>query len=473
MAVPGQHMPGGPGLSAGVDPAFWGQSRDLTSDTTSPISPPVGYHRSPTASSATQDSFNGTPPIATPPSESGKKSAPNGAKKDLNNNQSRASVAVACVPCRSRHLKCDGGVRCTRCRTDNVECTYIKSRRGWKGKRKTKDDAGATAALSGLSPQEATITNGQLPSPEYSYNSELPSMNQLSSPTTGLGAAPQQLPTAQLNLNGTSRLNRFGHLGPETAVQSFFHFFYNSHPFCLPEPRLLEIFKERQAPLLEYAVQFVGSSFLPNVPADMYKEALNRYINNGNYPRDAWSVQALMLFAIGLHAHNEVPRAAQIFALAQSLTLEIGLHRMEFSLTYGAGDPQLEESWRRTWWSMFCVNGMLTAVNPGVQFKLKDIVTDVPLPCENEQYFLGVSQFSIVLTCACNGLQPGPCGFVPYDISCFSSTQKRLHSPSPLGGTSIYTTCSPLVPLRTLTTQAIEIRNLGRQHDHSEPSITT
>ena len=237
---------------------------------------------------------------------------------------------------------------------------------------------------SGLPGVEAPVSNGQLPSPQYSYNGEL-------SPDISHGARPVAPPVAQLNLNGSARLNRFGHLGPETAVQSFFHYFYNSHPFCLPEPRLIELFKERQAPLLEYAVQFIGSSFIPAIPTDMYKEALNRYINNGNYPRDAWSVQALMLFSIGLHAHNEVPRAAQVFAIAQALTLEIGLHRMEFAIMHGENDLQLEESWRRTWWSMYTVNGMMTAVNPGVQFRLKDVVTDVPLPCENDQYFSGVS----------------------------------------------------------------------------------
>ncbi|KAJ4366251.1 hypothetical protein N0V83_007887 [Neocucurbitaria cava] len=237
---------------------------------------------------------------------------------------------------------------------------------------------------------EAPVSSGHLPSPEYSYNGDL-------SPTNSLGVRPVAPPVAQVNLNGSARLNRFGHLGPETAVQAFYHYFYNSHPFCLPEPRLLEVFKERRAPLLEYAVQFLGSSFIPSVPTDMYKEAMNRNINNGNYPRDAWSVQALMLFGIGLHAHNEVPRAAQVFQIAQALTLELGLHRMEFAMMNGENDPQLEESWRRTWWSMFTVNGMMTAVNPGVQFRLKDVATDVPLPCENHQYFSGHIPFPSTL----------------------------------------------------------------------------
>jgi hypothetical protein len=241
-----------------------------------------------------------------------------------------------------------------------------------------------------VSGSEVATSNGQMSSPDSYYNGEMPLSNQLS-PTNSISVHAVAPSAAQINLNGTPRLNRFGRIGPETAIQSFYHHFYNSHPFCLPEPRLLDVFNRRQAPLLEYAVQFLGSSYITAIPTDLYKEALDRHINNGSYPRDGYSVQALLLFSIGLHAHNEVPRAAQIFAIAQAMTLELGLNRMEFALIHGENDPQLEESWRRTWWSMFTVNGMMTAVNPGVQFKLKDIPTDVPLPCENDQYFSGVS----------------------------------------------------------------------------------
>ncbi|KAL5117250.1 hypothetical protein ACEQ8H_004809 [Pleosporales sp. CAS-2024a] len=386
MALPGQTTQGYWGL---------GHGHDLPSDSTSAVSPSRGLHLSP-SSSATESCNDGTPPMQTPPSasENGRKDSQQSIKigqKEATHSQTRASVAVACVPCRSRHLKCDGGVRCSRCKTDNVECTYIKSRRGWKGKRKNKDESGEPVTGNVAPAQETARSNGYLSSPEYAYNVQVPVASHLSSPNNGFGALPvgPQAPITQLNFDGTARLNRFGHVGPENAIQSFYHYFYNSHPFCLPEPRLLDLFTERQAPLLEYAVQFMGASFLPSMPKDMYKEALNRHISNGNYPRDAFTVQALMLFAIALHAHNEVPRAAQIFGIAQSLTLEIGLHRVEFALINGGGDPQLEESWRRTWWSMFTVNGMMTAVNPGVPFKLKDIVTDVPLPCENDQYFSG------------------------------------------------------------------------------------
>ncbi|KAF2127909.1 hypothetical protein P153DRAFT_43742 [Dothidotthia symphoricarpi CBS 119687] len=373
--MPAQTMSGVPYSSAVVDPAYW------THDQLSSLAPQV----SPGGSSIHDSVHSNTqsPPAQTPPSDSSRTNSTSG-QTSSQKEPLRASVAVACVPCRSRHLKCDGGVRCSRCKADGVECTYIKSRRGWKGKRKGKpDEAGATLAVHDVPVQEVPTSSGHLSSPEVSYSSSL------SSPINGHHLIHTVTPPVQLNLNGIARVNRFGHVGPETATQAFYHYFYNSHPFCLPEPRLAEVFKRRLAPLLELAIQFLGSSYIPAVPTDMYKEALDRQINSGNYPRDGYSVQALLLFSIGLHAHNEVPRAAQIFATAQTLTLELRLNCMEYAIIHGENDSQIQESWRRTWWSMFTVNGMMCAVNPGVQFRLKDVATDVPLPCENHQYFSG------------------------------------------------------------------------------------
>ena len=409
MAQTMQAMPADLSGSAGVDPAYW--THEMSNNSASPQT----LHPSPGGYISAHDSAHSVISTSqTPQSENSRKSST--AENIQQNNQKnkqpasdtcqRASVAVACVPCRSRHLKCDGGVRCSRCRADGVDCTYIKSRRGWKGKRKNKpEDQVSPVAINGTQVSRVSISNGhmvsdgtmvttsQLSPPNSYYNGEATLMNQLS-PTNGLSVQSMPPPAApqQLNLNGTQRLNRFGQLGPETAIQAFFYYFYNSHPFCLPESRLLEVFNQRKAPLLEYAVQYLGSSYLPAIPTDMYKEALNRHINSGNFVRDGWSVQALLLFAIGLHANNEVSQAAQVFAIAQDLTLEVGLNRMEYALIHGESDPQLEESWRRTWWSMFTANGMLCAVNPGVQFKLKDVLTDVPLPCENDQYHSGVSK---------------------------------------------------------------------------------
>jgi hypothetical protein len=46
--------------------------------------------------------------------------------------------SFVCARCRSKHLKCDGAMPCSRCREDSGECFYTMSRRGWKGPRKRK-----------------------------------------------------------------------------------------------------------------------------------------------------------------------------------------------------------------------------------------------------------------------------------------------------------------------------------------------
>lgn len=55
-------------------------------------------------------------------------------------------VPLACTECRLRHLKCDAGVpTCGRCRAEGRSCCYVKSRRGWKGRKRK----GSTAASAG------------------------------------------------------------------------------------------------------------------------------------------------------------------------------------------------------------------------------------------------------------------------------------------------------------------------------------
>lgn len=238
-------------------------------------------------------------------------------------------------------------------------------------------------------------------------------------------------PVVQYNLDGSQRITD---TAPQDAVGAFYHYFFNAHPFCLPRPRLLELFKQRRAPLLEFAVQYMGSCFMPTLPTELYEQALERTVMSGNYPKDGYSVQALLLYAIGLHANDKVPRSAQVFGLAQTLTLEIGLHRRDFAEFNGNGDRVLEECWRRTWWSMYVVNGMLTAVNPGVQFSLKNIEPlDVPLPCEDTFYVTEVgSQFFILssfilVTISLRPIKPLPIS----SLSTFLHPEAHIIDPHP------------------------------------------
>lgn len=58
--------------------------------------------------------------------------------------RSGSSVApIACLACRSKHLKCDGANPCARCAAHKLECSFVRSRRGYKGPRRVKAASGA------------------------------------------------------------------------------------------------------------------------------------------------------------------------------------------------------------------------------------------------------------------------------------------------------------------------------------------
>jgi hypothetical protein len=130
----------------------------------------------------------------------------------------RGTVAIACVPCRSRHLKCDGGVRCSRCRTDNVECTYVKSRRGWKRVRRHVEETPT---------DRSSTTNGPAyPSGEILFGDGLSvRTNADGAATTSHGSISLSgLPKTQTEVAPPSMQNEFSRVVPyssnTTGVQS-------------------------------------------------------------------------------------------------------------------------------------------------------------------------------------------------------------------------------------------------------------
>lgn len=57
-------------------------------------------------------------------------------------------VPLACTECRLRHLKCDAGTpTCGRCRAEGRSCCYVKSRRGWKGRKRKGSTATSVSGM--------------------------------------------------------------------------------------------------------------------------------------------------------------------------------------------------------------------------------------------------------------------------------------------------------------------------------------
>lgn len=192
------------------------------------------------SSPTTQDGHRSS----TPQQTSATSSQPDSQRPDQ---RERASIVSACVQCRSKHLKCDGLCPCTRCATNNFDCIYVKSRRGYKGPRKN----GATPATAPTPNGFTNNSNCVLVNPNASVQNDV--RNSVSTEYgmhadqhVDRGAGPldisQELTTVEPRYNSGMTLR-------ERCLEAFFYHCYPAHPFILPRQKFLYLLDEKQQPL--------------------------------------------------------------------------------------------------------------------------------------------------------------------------------------------------------------------------------
>ena len=299
-----------------------------------------------------------------------------------------ATLAKACVSCRSKHLKCDRSEPCLRCRSEGEICTYVASRRGYKGPGKNKNpisDDGNASSSRGSRQEASNIArlNSQLftlTSPNLSLTSNGNDSAQSMQVSSYIGGENVSSPFAGLNNSSHSDL-----------FNAFYDFFYPGHPFILPRARLMPVLQTKSLPHLELAIQYVGSRYVSASSNSRQRDALRDCLTQQTLPRDGFMVQTLVLFAAGLHFGDEIKPGIGYLDSAISLALDLGMHQAEFAPRNDEDDPLLEESWKRTWWEVYILDGLATSVFPERSFSLWSIPSDVPLPCDEFSYFSGVS----------------------------------------------------------------------------------
>jgi hypothetical protein len=188
----------------------------------------------------------------------------------------------------------------------------------------------------------------------------------------------------------------------ERCIEAFFYHFYPAHPFTLPRESFFALRKERPLSHLEASMRWVGSFYVREAPTVALGMEAERSVYHSVCPKDAFQVQAMLILAIGLDGHTYQEKALQILVDAQDLALEFGMNKREFASMNGNGSAMLEESWRRTWWELYIVDGMIAGVHQKSTFRMKEIAADVALPCEEKEFALGVSRTFIDLRiCKC------------------------------------------------------------------------
>ncbi|KKA31189.1 hypothetical protein TD95_005416 [Thielaviopsis punctulata] len=355
------------------------------------------------------------------------------------------AVSAACLACRAKHLKCDGRTPCGRCTSNQSECVYIASRRGYKGpkakpaannphKRRAESDPDdpAEVAVSSASassscpmllghnsgvpastpaPQSAQMNGATTSSvspgsiPAYGASTDAGS----SFSTAGTPATPnmqllRNYDTSYLLLSPSAAaaaaamgagtvmnrpINAVKSI-PDRCLDSFYHHFFAAHPFVLPKEHLLRVAKDGLINHLLTAMRYIGSLYLNVGPngASFFEEAWNLCYSPTTH-KDGFLVQAMLLIILGLDGSCQRAQARKMLADVERIAVEIGLNTRPFATMHGRGIPVLEESWRRTWWDLFVVDGMIAGVHRETNFELYDVPCNVALPCEEAQYVNG------------------------------------------------------------------------------------
>ncbi|KAG9239109.1 hypothetical protein BJ875DRAFT_243226 [Amylocarpus encephaloides] len=301
-------------------------------------------------------------------------------------NKERIIVPSACVQCRSKHLKCDGLTPCSRCSANSFECIFVRSRRGFKGPRKNATQGkipaapGAGASCPMINPNAGRgphIPTGLVTPPEHRLQT-LPQ--------------PVNLPAFDTNRGLTSYENKQLLSGldlRERCLEAFFFHFHPAHPFLLPRAEFIALRKEKSMDFLLAAMRYVGSFYTLSDNSMALGMEAERAIYHADCPKDAFRVQAMLILAIGLDGYTYQEKALQILLDAEDLAMELGMNRRNFAFLNSNGSPIMEESWRRTWWELYLVDGLVAGVHQKSDFRMKDMPADVLLPCEEKEYVTG------------------------------------------------------------------------------------
>lgn len=233
-------------------------------------------------------------------------------------------------------------------------------------------------------------------------------------PSVGLGSDPNSpflAAAASMNHLQVYRTTPFG--TPISAVQqhasivpvttiadkcfdSFYYHYYASHPFLLPREYLLRHIRETGQKLehLQAAMKYVGSLFMDVGPARAsYLDEALRLSYSPSTPKDGFLVQALLLLIVSLDGSCQQDKARDLLSDCERIAIEIGMNTRQFATIHGRGNAVLEESWRRTWWDLYVIDGMVAGVHRVTNFLLFDLTADVALPCEESEFLSGVGPF--------------------------------------------------------------------------------
>ncbi|KAK1999790.1 hypothetical protein LX36DRAFT_631736 [Colletotrichum falcatum] len=318
----------------------------------------------------------------------------NGAPAHQSSAATRSSLA--CLPCRSRHLKCDGQrPRCNRCVGASAECQYAPSRRGGLDRAALAERRRRLAAASNNTPADDGSGSQSRASTEPTHveTRSRPASGGFTrgpSPLDGIDLGSISSPAPPLP--STVPQMQPGQISSDNLVSSYYKCFHKLHPFLLPRRHFVTLCQEpsRQASLrpLIAVMRLVGHVYVAREWSIPLRDDVESCFSQAN-PACPVMVQCRLLYSVVLFWYGHKVEAKKQIEGSVRLATDLDMFQQDFARAHGGGDPVLTESWRRTWWQLYIIDAYYNGTLGTMNFMVVDIEATVELPSEESEYESG------------------------------------------------------------------------------------
>lgn len=313
-----------------------------------------------------------------------------------NDGASRSSLA--CLTCRSRHVKCDGNrPHCHRCVGAAKQCQYAPSRRGGLDRaalaerRKRLAASESVASVDRPTSQPSTAArSSQEPTTQFVEGDNFNGFSYLNG--TDLGDCNSALVTSE-----ESQV-QFNNIERDPLIASYYKNFHKLHPLLLPRVHLVRLYQNQSRQLsfnpLIAVLRLIGNIYASQEWSVALKDDVEMCLSQAPQT-DPVMVQCRLIYSMALFWNCYMTQSKQQMDIAVRLAIDLQMFRQDFATTHGGEDPVLTECWRRTWWMLYIVEAYYAGTLGTMNFAVVDIEAAVDLPCEESEYESGVSHNNI------------------------------------------------------------------------------
>ncbi|KAF2094421.1 hypothetical protein NA57DRAFT_13940, partial [Rhizodiscina lignyota] len=304
-------------------------------------------------------------------------------------------VSLACIQCRSRHLRCDAvSPICSRCRDSGSECTYQKSRRGGRPKIQNRTAQQTPFSSFSTSPLPALDRRLSASAPAGSLLTAFQLAETNAVPCLVSDKSDGTFPGTPSSIGHCLSYNPDDRWHDWNAFMDLYYIWFHDAQPCVLPPEFMKL-RLKEAPpdlkVLVLAMKYIGSRFVPRISSESLERAVEDELAKLSASANRFEVQALVLLSTAVYWNNDLRRARELLNRATAKALNLGMNLKEFAAERCGGDSVLAESMRRTWWQLYFTDAHTTWSNHETFFGSSQRYTPatVELPCEDLDYNSG------------------------------------------------------------------------------------